>query len=212
MASKKSDYIGVTEFLSVYKSLEQALSSQNMTVLDYESVLPSDEADKLKTCRIMRNYVAHHSDGDSFLCFSGEQFSFVDRLISRIKSSERTVKDITIHLTPIVNGVSTYTEVLRRFSVTGRMWLPVVGKDKNFVGILSCKRFLTMLHGLMSDNKSPDVFFLIVNETVLAKDVKAFGIKTVSSNAVLSTFAVDDELVVVKKSGIYVGLADWSKY
>lgn len=136
----------------------------------------------------------------------------MDLLISRIKSLERTVKDITTHLTPIVNGVSTYTEVLRRFSVTGRMWLPVVDKDKSFVGILSCKRFLTMLHGLMSDNKSPDVFFLIVNETVLAKDVKAFGIKTVSLNAVLSTFTVDDELVVVKKSGIYVGLADWSKY
>lgn len=212
MASKKSDYIGVPEFLSVYKVLEQILSSRNMTVLDYESVLSSDDADKLKTCRIMRNYAAHHSDGDSFLCFSEEQLSFVGQLISRIKSSERTVEDITTHLTPIVNGVSTYTEVLRRFSVTGRIWLPVIGKDKTFVGILSCKRFLTMLYGLMSDNKSPDVFFLIVNESVLAKDVKTFGIKTVSSNTVLSMFTVDEELVVVKKSGIYVGLADWSKY
>ena len=48
------------KFLDAFKNLENELRADNTTVLDYENSLKdSNMQEKLKLCRITRNYLSH---------------------------------------------------------------------------------------------------------------------------------------------------------
>lgn len=74
------------KFLEQYKRFESALRDTNTadTVLDYENSLQtdpvnSDTYDKLKTCRIIRNYIQHHPDGAKMFPASSQMTEFIKK-------------------------------------------------------------------------------------------------------------------------------------
>ncbi len=79
------------KFLDSYRALDIELKSEGKTVLDYENTLESTELEKLKVCRIMRNYMSHNDM--TFLEATNEQIKFIDSQVDYLRSLSHTVKD-----------------------------------------------------------------------------------------------------------------------
>lgn len=82
----------VDKFLESYKNLEAELKAEGMTILDYENKMKDGtEKERLKVCRIMRNYMSHNDT--VFLEATNEQIKFIDGLTLGIRRQAHTVKD-----------------------------------------------------------------------------------------------------------------------
>lgn len=81
------------KFLDVYKQLEAELKYSEKTVLDYEGTLQGNVAEQLKSCRIMRNYMAHNDL--EFLSATNAQIKFLNEHIMTIRKSAQLVKNST---------------------------------------------------------------------------------------------------------------------
>lgn len=79
------------KFLEAYKALEAELRLDNTTVLDYENTLEGTDQEKLKVCRIMRNYMSHNDT--TFIQATNDQIKFINNLILEIRKKSHTVKD-----------------------------------------------------------------------------------------------------------------------
>ena len=79
------------KFLDAFRALDTELKSENSTVLDYENSLETIDQEKLKVCRIMRNYMAHNDT--TFLSTTNEQIKFLDKLTLDVRRKSHTVKD-----------------------------------------------------------------------------------------------------------------------
>ena len=73
-------------FLQKYRALEQSLNPLHMSVLEFESTLSQDDSEALKLCRIMRNYIVHHPNGESFVMVSSAQCDVIDLFIITAKA------------------------------------------------------------------------------------------------------------------------------
>ena len=81
------------KFLDAFRALDTELKDQGSTVLEYENSLKdgSIEKEKLKVCRIMRNYMAHNDT--TFLTASNEQIKFLEAETEEVLKRAHLVKD-----------------------------------------------------------------------------------------------------------------------
>lgn len=98
------------KFLDTFKALETELKAENTTVLDYENSLESTDQEKMKSCRIMRNYMAHNDK--TFLTASNEQIKFLNEQIMNVRRKSHTVKDEMKRIKPQKS-----TETLKNISI-----------------------------------------------------------------------------------------------
>jgi len=80
-------------FLDAFRALDSELRDQGSTVLEYENSLNDNSSDKekLKVCRIMRNYMAHNDT--TFLIGSKDQIKFLSALTEELRKKSHCVKD-----------------------------------------------------------------------------------------------------------------------
>lgn len=80
------------KFLDAYKNLENELRADNTTVLDYENSLKdANMQEKLKLCRITRNYLSHQDT--KFIVASKDMIEFINKLTTEIRLKSHIVKD-----------------------------------------------------------------------------------------------------------------------
>jgi len=79
-----------SKFLDSFRALETELKCEDKTILDYENSLDGIDQERMKVCRIMRNYIAHNDA--TFLTPSNEQIKFLETQVSNILKSANTVK------------------------------------------------------------------------------------------------------------------------
>ena len=79
------------KFLEAFKELEIELRSLGQSVLDYENSLPDGNSDKekLKICRISRNYLSHQDM--KFITCSKEMIDFIENLTLTIRRKSHIV-------------------------------------------------------------------------------------------------------------------------
>lgn len=65
-------------FLDTFSVLDSELKLENNTILEFENPLDSNSQEKLKVCRIMRNYMSHNDV--TFLSATNEQIKFLNSL------------------------------------------------------------------------------------------------------------------------------------
>ena len=87
------------KFLDAFRALDSELKLNGTTVLDYENSLDSTNQEKLKVCRIMRNYMSHNDT--TFIAATNEQIKFLDGLTAELRKKAHTVKDEMKKVTPI---------------------------------------------------------------------------------------------------------------
>lgn len=88
------------KFLDAFRALDTELKEQGTTVIDYENSLNgTKEYEKLKVCRIMRNYMSHNDT--TFLSTTNEQIKFLDGLTNEILQKSHIVGQDTKKLKPV---------------------------------------------------------------------------------------------------------------
>lgn len=89
------------KFLDAFRALDSELKDQGSTVLEYENSLKdgSVEKEKLKVCRIMRNYMSHNDT--TFLTASTEQIKFLDAQTEDVLKRAHLVKDEMKRVKPL---------------------------------------------------------------------------------------------------------------
>lgn len=113
------------KFLDAFRALDSELKLEGKTVLDFENSLDSTMQEKLKVCRIMRNYMSHNDT--QFITASAEQIKFLDSLVMEIRKKSHTVKDEMKKITPIKysSAIIEIIKQINKFPI-----VPVETKDK----------------------------------------------------------------------------------
>lgn len=131
------------KFLDAFRILDTELKADGISVLDFENTLPTKEQDKLKVCRIMRNYMAHNDT--TFLTTTTAQVKFLEQQTADIRKKSHVVKDEMKRIKPI--------------KVTSPMKDIIAILDKNPVAVIETKEGLylvdkdILIHQLAAGNK-----------------------------------------------------------
>ena len=141
------------DLLEKYKELEQILRNKEKqigdgSVLSYENTLNQDDLEKLKVCRIIRNYCQHHADYSKFMSIDG-MTSFLDKQIKEIEKQESLVKDI-MDKTKAPTLKDTFEDIIKYLIKTEANFCPVLNDrpKKNepvLVGVFTKENILDLV-------------------------------------------------------------------
>ena len=129
------------KFLEAFKNLESELRSIGTTVLDYENSLEdSNTQEKLKLCRITRNYLAHQDK--KFIVASKEMIDFINNISLSIRRQSNIVANEMIKPKSVI-----YNEYLKNIlPLIVKNYVPVVDKSGKVIYIIDDKTYLTQLN------------------------------------------------------------------
>lgn len=100
------------KFLVAYKNLEQALREDNVSVLEYENCLNEENKEKLKVCRIIRNYAAHNDK--KFIACTKEQIKFLEDLYFDYIRDKDIVENYYTKLPLTENKLQSIAQVIQK--------------------------------------------------------------------------------------------------
>lgn len=131
----------INKFLTAYKELETEIRSTNPndSVYDYENRLEdADKQEKLKLCRITRNYIQHHSD--KFAEVSDTMVQFLEKETNLLHSKSDLVKKHIYRAEPITEKTTIKDAIL--LGATSKIdYIPIVNKGV-FLGVVPLKAIL----------------------------------------------------------------------
>lgn len=120
-------------FLEAYRNLDTELKANSTTVLEYENTMPDGiDKEKLKICRLMRNYMSHN-DTD-FISTTIKQINFVEKFTEEIRKSAHCVKDEmkkikTVRYTEPIKNIITQIDKTAVVPVESKAGIYLVDKD-----------------------------------------------------------------------------------
>lgn len=182
----------ITDFLNEYKRLENLLNVNKDTlfklykadegfslVKEYEDILSSDDSQKLRLCRNLRNYIQHNNGADNFISIHPNMVSFLEEINDRINCMNGIVKDKmkTIAKSPITRDTDKINDVTLLFLKKKIKQTIVLDKNNNYIGLISIDEILsvignnkstktTKVKDVMNTNrKDMDYFVQIAKET-----------------------------------------------
>lgn len=198
-------------FLEEYKRLETALKTAGhaSSVIMYEDELCSEQgdgpetADRLKVCRIIRNYLQHHPDGKKLFVATPAMVKFVSGLADRIEAEREKISDIITRQKAIIYS-GTLESAIQTVSRSKIGYAAVVTDDKAYVGILTAEdllRFFTKCRSL-TDNISD-----IITVNKLSKLSCLENVTTVSPDDPADIIYDSDAIhIIAVKDGKYKGI------
>ena len=125
----------VKEFLKEYKTLEENVRYlHNKTVYEYETGLDPELMERLKVCRLLRNYITHQNDAETFVCISQEQIAFLNNLNNELEKRYKHIKDKITKLNPITAKYTLQDVALR---LEKSEYVPVVNENQEIVGVFN---------------------------------------------------------------------------
>lgn len=145
----------ITSFLEQYKRLEQAVSNSGsldkiswidppkahsiQSIYDLEAAsLDSEITEKLKLCRITRNYAQHNPGAQSFIATTQEMVDFISETAHEIESIDGTVKDIMIKFpATTITEANTLQDCITIMAKKKTPWLPIAGKSGEPLAVIS---------------------------------------------------------------------------
>lgn len=135
-------------FLENYKRFENVLHETGQgSVLDFENAHQTDNDpiyDKLKVARIIRNFLAHHPDGTSFITATPAMTKLMENLADREEAQLKHVKDVMTRQRALT--VDMYLkDVLSAVSKSKFHWAAVVDKNGIFTGFVTSDMLLKMI-------------------------------------------------------------------
>ena len=147
MAVQKID--AIDRFLNQYKSLELYLRmayGDGMTVLGYEEKLDTEQGDKLRICRVTRNFLQHNPSAYGFVVPTEAMIVFLEELVTdlvvKLEKSEPTVYRL-----PPVKLTGTMRDAGKVFVKTGMSWIPVVDGKSYVVAVLTRDKLIELMAG-----------------------------------------------------------------
>ena len=134
-------------FLDEYKTLEGILTKNNLgTVLDYENNLPEGkDKNKLKLCRIIRNYIVH--EDAKFIVPSTEMVKFIMTLKDKVDGKGVTLnkRAYTVKFTEDTK-VSEIVNFLAKKKLYGDIDIPIYDKiGLNVIGAFKTREIINLI-------------------------------------------------------------------
>lgn len=137
----------VAKFLASYKNLETEIRTLNPndSIYDYENRLSETDpakAEKLKVCRINRNFIQHNTDGEKFVgVISDKWIEFLDNEANAIHSRNDLVKK-HIYKATAIDEKTTINDAMDIVVKSKIDVVPVVGKKSVFIGTITPMQIL----------------------------------------------------------------------
>lgn len=145
-------------FLEKYKTLEVALRTTRgpgASVLGYESEVPPGVDDKLKICRMTRNFFQHNPDALDFIQTTDDMCRFLDSLTVGLLVEAEKSKDCLYRETPLKTGM-TLRQAFKLFHKTGMSWLPAVDAGGQVIGAITLKQMVRLAASATRDDITLD--------------------------------------------------------
>lgn len=189
-------------FLTTYKALEKELTDMGLSIKDYEDRLVNDgntdAADKLRLCRMIRNYLSHHADGDELVTVNNKLSAFIKGLIIMINNTKLKAKDSYVPVSRskrLIRKPESVRDIIDEFNKHPKEnILYVISGDNKLLGQINSTDVLTVLYSIsrLSDLKKTPADNLI----------KKANVVTVDKDTVLSDIKADYCIVMKNKDEI----------
>lgn len=189
-------------FLTTYKALEKELTDMGLRIKDYEDRLVNDgntdAADKLRLCRMIRNYLSHHADGDELVTVNNNLSAFIKGLIIIINNTKLKAKDSYVPVSRskrLIRKPESVRDIIDEFNKHPKEnILYVISGDNKLLGQINSTDVLTVLYSIsrLSDLKKTPADNLI----------KKTNVVTVDKDTVLSDIKADYCIVMKNKNEI----------
>lgn len=189
-------------FLTTYKALEKELTDMGLSIKDYEDRLVNDgntdAADKLRLCRMIRNYLSHHADGDELVTVNNNLSAFIKGLIIMINNTKLKAKDSYVPVSRskrLIRKPESVRDIIDEFNKHPKEnILYVISCDNKLLGQINSTDVLTVLYSIsrLSDLKKTPADNLI----------KKTNVVTVDKDTVLSDIKADYCIVMKNKNEI----------
>lgn len=189
-------------FLTTYKALEKELTDTGLSIKDYEDRLinngNTDAADKLRLCRMIRNYLSHHADGDELITANNNLSTFIKEQITMINNTKLKAKDSYVPVSRskrLIRKPESVRDVIDEFNKHPKEnILYVISDDNKLLGQINSTDVLTVLYSIsrLSDLK----------KTPADKLIKKANVVTVDKDTVLSDIKADYAIVMKNKNEI----------
>ena len=163
------------KFLETYKKLETMLrkTEQYNSVFEYESILTDPETvEKLKLCRLIRNYIVHNENGSDFVVPTNEMISFITKQCAEVQKLVKTVGAICTPVTAIKSdSQATIRMVLKKINDKNLNFYPVADeKTGKLIGVVDFGNIVVALQH--ANYKLTAKFFENVSLTNLKNNLK----------------------------------------
>lgn len=189
-------------FLTTYKALEKELTDMGLSIKDYEDRLVNDgntdAADKLRLCRMIRNYLSHHADGDELVTVNNNLSAFIKGLIIMINNTKLKAKDSYVPVSRskrLIRKPESVRDIIDEFNKHPKEnILYVISGDNKLLGQINSTDVLAVLYSIsrLSDLKKTPADNLI----------KKTNVVTVDKDTVLSDIKADYCIVMKNKNEI----------
>lgn len=189
-------------FLTTYKVLEKELTDMGLSIKDYEDRLVNDgntdAADKLRLCRMIRNYLSHHADGDELVTVNNNLSAFIKGLIIMINNTKLKAKDSYVPVSRskrLIRKPESVRDIIDEFNKHPKEnILYVISGDNKLLGQINSTDVLAVLYSIsrLSDLKKTPADNLI----------KKANVVTVDKDTVLSDIKADYVIVMKNKDEI----------
>ena len=189
-------------FLTTYKALEKELTDMGLSIKDYEDRLVNDgntdAADKLRLCRMIRNYLSHHADGDELVTVNNNLSAFIKGLIIMINNTKLKAKDSYVPVSRskrLIRQPESVRDIIDEFNKHPKEnILYVISGDNKLLGQINSTDVLGVLYSIsrLSDLKKTPADNLI----------KKANVVTVDKDTVLSDIKADYCIVMKNKDEI----------
>ncbi len=189
-------------FLTTYKTLEKELTDMGLSIKDYEDRLVNDgntdAADKLRLCRMIRNYLSHHADGDELVTVNNNLSAFIKGLIIMINNTKLKAKDSYVPVSRskrLIRKPENVRDIIDEFNKHPKEnILYVISGDNKLLGQINSTDVLGVLYSIsrLSDLKKTPADNLI----------KKANVVTVDKDTVLSDIKADYCIVMKNKDEI----------
>lgn len=134
-------------FLEYYKALEKTVMEvDECSIFELENQLgqDSEEANRLKICRLMRNFLSHNNNSDGFVSASHAMIAFLDSETKKELKKKKTAGDISKKIRSISEDDS-LQECAGRLSRVP--FLPVTDKEGKLIGCITAKSICSAFSG-----------------------------------------------------------------
>lgn len=201
----------IERFLNEFRRLETALRNTDTadSVLDYENSISKNDADvsdKLKLCRIVRNYISHHpAEGSkNFVVPTGIMIKFISEQADAIEAKEQHARDIMTRVKSITPDTG-IKDVLFTLSKAKHGWLAITDKSGRFTGMIDSNAFVSLIAKKQSLTGK---LSSVITDAFLKKSIKEcnLGIVYPSDPAEKIMSEGYDRIVVCADDMIYKGI------
>ena len=199
----------VSDFLEKYKSLELMLRvsmGSDMTVLKYEDTLTGDAGDKMRICRVVRNFLQHNPNASGFIQPTQVMVTFIEKEILRVAAQAEKAKDL-VYKIPVIKESMTLREAVKVFvKAKGQYaWLPVVDSKGLVLGVVTESRLLQAV-SVAADLDKGTIEYLIPKSDLVKSSA---GVPRVEVTDSLDKYAKASQDVIVVRNGKYSGVIQW---